>query len=48
MFYTVLMDTLIKLREIAVHMGLEPDGELRTPNDERRVQGGAQILFFYL
>ena len=36
------MDTLIKLREIAVHMGLEPDGELRTPNDERRVQGGAQ------
>ncbi len=31
------MDTLIKLQEIAVHMGLEPDGELRTPNDERRV-----------
>jgi len=36
------MDTLIKLQEIAVHMGLEPDGELRTPNDERRVQSGAQ------
>ena len=36
------MDTLIKLQEIAVHMGLEPDGELRTPNDERRVQSGTQ------
>lgn len=36
------MDAIVKLQEIAVHMALEPDGKLRVPRDELRVQKDAR------